>query len=127
MATRSTIEILLRLEREMEEAGRAGERDALRDAIRSLGRKRGEMLTTGQAADRLGISIPTVKRWVERGTLAGYSLGSRWFVSSESVDRLIELRDIFRELDEEGNPTDEEIQALYARRGARAALNAAST
>ena len=64
MVALTTLETLAELEREMSEAGRSAEEQALREAVRTLARRGGEFLTTGEAADRLGVSIPTVKRWI---------------------------------------------------------------
>lgn len=120
MVALTTLKTLAELEREMSEAGRSAEEEALREALRTLARRRGEFLTTGEAADRLGVSIPTVKRWIERGALLGGLMGARWVVSSESVEQLVRLRAALFELDREGNPTLEEIRELYARRPGRA-------
>ena len=112
---RATLDILARLGREMAEAGRTAEEQALRDAVAELGRFSGGLLTTGEAAGRLRVSIPTVKRWIERGALAGVDTGTRWLVTEESVDRVIRIRRNLKEMDEEGNPTDEEILELTKR------------
>lgn len=74
-------------------------------------------VTTGVAAECLGVSIPTVKGWVARGTLAGGALGARWLVSTESIERLLALRRALAALDREGNPTPDELAALDARPG----------
>src|SRR6266508_4547211 len=112
LATLSTLE---NLKQEMARAGRPREQEALDEALGALARPRRGFLTTGEAADQLGISIPTVKRWIERGTLDGGPVGGRWLVSSESVERILRVRNVLRELDEEGNPTDAEIRELYGR------------
>lgn len=101
LATLSTLE---NLKQEMAYAGRSREQEALDEALGALARPRRGFLTTGEAADQLGISIPTVKRWIERGTLDGGPVGGRWLVSSESVERILRVRNVLRELDEEGNP-----------------------
>lgn len=50
----------------------------------------GRVLTTGEAAARLGIkSITTVKRWAMDGVLDGYRRGGRMMVSAASVERLL--------------------------------------
>jgi len=50
----------------------------------------GGVLTTGEAAARLGIkSITTVKRWAMDGVLDGYRRGGRMMVSAASVERLL--------------------------------------
>ena len=104
-----TLKTLAELEREMGRAGRPTEEGALRQALRSLTRGERELLTPSQAAQRLRVSSPTVKRWVQRGALAGGYLGGRWLVSRESVERLAGLRRSLLDLDREGNPTADEI------------------
>src|SRR5438093_11031221 len=102
MVALTTLQTLAELEREMSEAGRLPEEEALREAVRTL-RRSGDFLTTGEAAGRLGVSIPTVKRWIEHGALAGGHMGGRWLVSPTSVDELVRLRATLLELDREGN------------------------
>ncbi|MBI4493447.1 MAG: helix-turn-helix domain-containing protein [Chloroflexi bacterium] len=113
MVKLGTLDTLAELEQEMARAGRMREGEALREALRALARSDPGLLTTGQAAERLGVSIPTVKRWVERGALAGGAMGGRWLVALESVERLLRLRESLAALDREGNPTDEELRELY--------------
>jgi excisionase family DNA binding protein len=116
MVKLATLNTLAKLEQEMARAGRTAEEEALREARRALARPERGFLTMGQAAERLGVSIPTVKQWLGRGALTGGPLADgRWRVSTESVDHLVSLRESLRELDREGNPTDEEIQELYSR------------
>ena len=112
---RSALDTLARLGQEMAEAGRTAEVQALRDAVAELGRFAGGLLTTGEAADRLGISIPTVKRWIERGAISGVDTGTRWLVTQDSVERVLRVRRNLKEMDEEGNPADEEILELTRR------------
>jgi excisionase family DNA binding protein len=48
----------------------------------------GGVLTTGQAADALGVrSVNTIKRWVHDGLLEGFRLGGRVMVSQRSVQQ----------------------------------------
>ncbi|HZS00196.1 MAG TPA: helix-turn-helix domain-containing protein [Chloroflexota bacterium] len=112
MVSLATLRRLAELENEMAQAGRPAEQQALHEALRSLGRPERGFLTTGQAADRLQVSIPTVKRWVERGALVGGQLGGRWLVAAESVERLEGLRAALAALDQEGNPSAAELRAL---------------
>ena len=116
MVALTTLKTLAELEQEMSRAGRLAEEKALREAVRTLARRRGEFLTTGEAAERLGVSIPTVKRWIERGTLPGGPMGGRWLVSPESVEQIARLRAALFELDQEGYPTPDEIRELEERR-----------
>ncbi len=111
----STLSALANLETEMALAGRASEATALAEARRLLTRPRHGLLTTGQAAERLGVSIPTVKRWIERGALDGARVEGRWLVTSESVERVAGVREALDELAREGFPTDDELADLFAR------------
>lgn len=115
MVTLTTLGTLEDLEREMARAGRLREEAALREARHALVPPERGFLTTGRAAERLGVSIPTIKRWIERGALAGGRLGSRWVVSQESVERLVHLGESLGALDREGNPTPDELRELSQR------------
>ncbi len=115
MVKLATLDVLEDLEREMAQAGRSAEEEALHDALRALTRPGRGLLSTGQAAELLGVSSPTVRRWIERGVLAGGQMGARWLVSWESVDRILRLRESLDALDREGNPTEEEIREMYSR------------
>ena len=114
MVTLATLTTLEALKQEMAQSGRGSEEAALGQALDALDRPEWGFLTTGKAAERLGVSIPTIKRWIERGTLTGGPLGARWVVSQESVDSLVHLRESLQALDREGNPTPEEVLAMYA-------------
>lgn len=46
-----------------------------------------KMLTTGDVADRLGVSDRTVRRWIQEGQLKAYSLGPRSLRVRESALR----------------------------------------
>jgi excisionase family DNA binding protein len=113
----ATLTVLAALEQEMAGAGRTAEKEALHEARRALSRPRHGFITTGQAAERLGVSIPTVKRFIYRGALAGGPIGSggRWLVDEDRVEHLLRLRSALKAMDHEGNPTVEEIQELYRR------------
>jgi excisionase family DNA binding protein len=115
MLTLSMLRTLEVMENEMARAGRTDEVDALRAAIHALARPERGFLPSGQAAERLGVSIPTVKRWVERGTLAGGAVSGRWLVAVESVDHVCRLRAALDDLDREGDPTVDEVRELYRR------------
>lgn len=115
MVDLTTLSTLEALEEEMAREGRSDEEMALRRALAALARPERGFLTTGQAAERLGVSIPTVKRWIERGTLAGGAIGKRWVASQESVERLYRLRESLVSMDQEGNPTPDEVREIYRR------------
>ena len=120
MKKADTLETLVRIEKEMAAEGRAEEVTALRDAVglvaRTLTRSDDGLLTTGNAAERLGVSISTVKRWAERGTLKGVDTGTRWLVTRESVERVLRMRRALAALDKQGDPTPEEFMELRRRR-----------
>jgi len=110
--TVSTLDELQELEREMESQGRASKAKALREALLALTRPTRGWITTGQAAERLGITIPTVKAWIVRGALIGRQIGDRWWVLAQSVDELLNVGRSVAELEEGGFPTEEEIYEI---------------
>ena len=108
----STLDLLMELEREMATQGRTAAAEALLEALNALTSPARGWLTTGQAADRLQVTIPTVKDWIKRGTITGRQVGSRWYVSDASVEKVLGLRQVLAEMDHEGIPTEEEIRQL---------------
>lgn len=111
----STIRALAELEQEMAGAQRTDEAEAIREALAALVRPARGWLSTGQAADRLGVTVPTVKDWIRRGTLEGQPVGARWRVSAASVDKVLQVRGMLAEMEAEGYPTEEEIRDLTRR------------
>lgn len=72
-----------------------------------------ELLTTGEAAQELGIrSVNTIKRWASQGLLDGFRRGGRVLVSRASVEKMkghtsVSQEIVFeRELDEALDPFD---------------------
>ena len=114
VVTRATLYVLEDLAREMADAGRPVEEAALREVVHALSLPARGFLTADQAADRLGVSMSTVKGLIERGALTEGPKASCQLVASESVEHLVCLRASLMELDREGNPTPEEIQELYS-------------
>ena len=114
MVPRATLYVLTDLAREMADAGRSVEEAALRTAVHALARPARGFLTIDQAAESLGVSVSTVRGFVERGALAPGPGEGCELVSAEGVEHLVRLRESLRELDREGNPTPEEIQELYS-------------
>lgn len=55
-----------------------------------------ELVTTGQAARELGVSSMTIRRWLIRGKLKGWSLGGRHYVDPRSLASLKAERRIKR-------------------------------
>src|SRR5690242_17065699 len=103
-----------RLEHVATELTERGQKDLASEVLAVVADLRGsvtpeppQMLTTGQAAQALGVrSVFTIKRWVRDGILDGQRRGWRIFVTRESVERLLrsptvaEERAKERELDE---------------------------
>lgn len=114
MVRLATLNCLTALEAEMERSGRPEEQRALHEARLALVRSDQGFVTTGIAAERLSISIPTVKRWIARGVLTGGLLDTRWLVETESIERVLALRRSLHTLDREGNPAPAEIELLYS-------------
>jgi excisionase family DNA binding protein len=110
-----TLDTVSRLERELSQSGRTVEAKALEELLAAVVRPGRGWLTTGQAAERLGIAVQTVKNWIERGTLRGINTGTRWLVSEKSVETVEGIRRTFTEAADEGYPTPEEIAMLTKR------------
>ena len=104
----AVVDELQDLEREMESEGREAKARALREALAALVRPARGWITTGQAAEQLGITIPTVKAWIFRGALVGRQVGDRWWVSRESVEDVLGFGSKVAQLEQEDLPTEEE-------------------
>jgi excisionase family DNA binding protein len=120
--TLATLNTLAGLEQEMARTGRVAERQALEAALRAFAAPFSGYLTTGAAAAALGVSIPTVKRWVRRGALRGVRVGGRWLVSQESVDQARGVSLAAAALDHEGTRAPEAAPAPLDRAPAAAAI-----
>ncbi len=103
----SLLDELEELKQEMESQGRASKARALREALVALARPARGWITTGQAAEQLGITIPTVKAWILRGALVGRQVGDRWWVSQESVDEVLGFGSGVAQLEQDGASTEE--------------------
>lgn len=58
---------------------------------RLVARLKGEVLTTSQVAELLQLSVPTVKRRFEDGTIPARKFGSKWRCSRSAVDKLFDI------------------------------------
>lgn len=106
------------LARRLEESGQAElaqEAAAIGASLRGsiVAEPRGGVITTGAAAELLGIaSVNTIKRWVRDGLLEGYQRGGRLMVACISVERMLDAppvadeRRFERDLDEALAPFD---------------------
>lgn len=113
MVSVETIRAVVNLEAEMMRAGRVVEEGALREVLQALGRPEFGFLSEEEAGALLGISPEMVRQWTSRGALTGVQLPGRWLVARESVERTHRLRQALGAMDEEGNPTAEEVEELY--------------
>src|SRR5690242_14280965 len=118
MVSLETLQTVASLEAEMTCAGRVEEEGALREVLQALGRPEFGFLSEEQAGALLGISPEIVRQWASRGALAGVEQRGRWLVARESVERTRRLREALRAMDDEGNPTADEVGELYRPRSA---------
>ena len=47
---------------------------------------RGELLSPQQAADRLGVSLDTIRRWIRAKKLRAFKLGGRWKIPLDALN-----------------------------------------
>ena len=85
------------LTRDLRSQGASDVAERVQHALDLL-RDPGELITTGQAAEQLGIrSTNTVKRWARQGLLEGFRRGGRVMVSQRSVQAMLAKPEIARE------------------------------
>ena len=102
----------------------------------------GMYMTTGEAARLIGVSVPTIKNWVNQGRLAGSRIGARMMITRRSVQmffdslgtapELAEDQDVERAASEhhelmESLPVDlvDRVESLLGRQRAGQELSAA--
>ncbi|HEX9596628.1 MAG TPA: helix-turn-helix domain-containing protein [Anaerolineales bacterium] len=61
-------------------------------------------LTTGEVAQRVGVSRQTVVNWVKKGLLDGVRLGGRTLIAPAALERFAQLEGILGNLDAERKP-----------------------
>jgi excisionase family DNA binding protein len=49
-----------------------------------------DLLTPAQVAERLQVSLITVKRWLTAGKMPAYKIGRQWRISEEQLRSFIE-------------------------------------
>jgi excisionase family DNA binding protein len=76
-------------------------------------------LTTGQVAQRLGVSRQTIVNWTKQGLLPGIRLGGRMMIPASALDRFNQFEQILNELDGEREPgsTSEIVELVSQGRG----------
>ncbi len=71
--------------------------------------------TTGQVAQRLGVSRQTVVNWIRRGLMPGVKLGGRLVVPIAELGRIEEITQLLDMVDAERPPaTPEEVDAVLS-------------
>lgn len=76
--------------------------DALLQAVEA--NEPGPLLTTGQVAQRVGVSRQTVVNWVKKGLLPGVRLGGRTLISPAALAQFAQIEGILDQLDAERKP-----------------------
>jgi excisionase family DNA binding protein len=77
-------------------------------------------LTTGEVAQRVGVSRQTVVNWVNKGLLPGVRLGGRTLIAPAALARFAHLEGILNDLDAErppATPTEAAQQVAHTRQG----------
>lgn len=88
--------------------------DALLQAVEAS--EPGPMLTTGQVAQRVGVSRQTVVNWVKKGLLPGVRVGGRTLIPPTALAQFAQLEGILDALDIERKPaTPAEAAEVTAR------------
>ena len=76
-------------------------------------------LTTGQVAQRVGVSRQTVVNWIEKGVVPAIRLGGRRMIPASALARFARIERILDELDAERAPgkPDEIVELVGRGRG----------
>ncbi len=77
-------------------------------------------LTTGEVAQRVGVSRQTVVNWVKKGLLPGVRLGGRTLIAPAALERFAQLEGILDSLDAErpsATPTEAAEAVTQTRKG----------
>lgn len=51
-----------------------------------------DLLTTGEVADQLKLSVFTVRRWIKQDELPAYRVGRAWRISAEELSAWLDKR-----------------------------------
>jgi excisionase family DNA binding protein len=63
-----------------------------RDARQAAAGAAGEYLSPAEFARRLGVSVPTVRRWIDEGRLEAMRAGRQVRISAAEIERLVRRR-----------------------------------
>jgi excisionase family DNA binding protein len=127
--TKSTTKLLTKgelLARNLRREGRRADAQTVDELVQVIaadsGREDDEsatFLTTGEVAQRVGVSRQTIVNWVKRGLLPGVRLGGRTLVAPAALRRFAKLEGILDELDAERPPATPEEAAEKTRQTRR--------
>jgi excisionase family DNA binding protein len=111
------------LARNLRQEGRRADAQIVDDLVQTiaadLGGEESEsvpFLTTGEVAQRVGVSRQTVVNWVKKGILPGVRLGGRTLVAPAALRRFAKLEGILNDLDVERQPATPVEAAEQVRR-----------
>lgn len=51
-----------------------------------------EVFTPDEIAEKLGVTVGTVRRWLRNGEIKATKIGRKWFVSKTEIERIISGR-----------------------------------
>lgn len=103
------------LAQNLRQEGRVEDAEVVDELVQSLEQQavRSQYATTGEVAQRLGVSRQTVVNWIKRGFLPGLKLGGRLVVPTSEMTRVEEIARLLDIVDAERPPaTPEEIDSV---------------
>lgn len=97
------------LARDLRREGRRVDAQIVDDLVQAIAADLGDVesapfLTTGEVAQRIGVSRQTVVNWVKKGMLPGVRLGGRTLVAPATLRRFAKIEGILDDLDAERPP-----------------------
>jgi excisionase family DNA binding protein len=103
------------LAQNLRQEGRLEDAEVVDELVQSVEKQaaRSQYATTGEVAQRLGVSRQTVVNWIKRGFLPGVKLGGRLVVPTTEMARVEEIARLLDIVDAERPPaTPEEIDRV---------------
>ena len=103
------------LAQNLRQEGRIEDAKVVDELVQSVEKQaaRSQYATTGEIAQRLGVSRQTVVNWIKRGFLPGVKLGGRLVVPTTELARVEEVARLLDSADAERPPaTAEEIDSI---------------
>ena len=103
------------LAQNLRQEGRVEDAEVVDELVQSVEKQaaRSQYATTGEVAQRLGVSRQTVVNWIKRGFLPGVKLGGRLVVPTTEMARVEEIARLLDIVDAERPPaTPDEIDRV---------------